>query len=170
MTDETAIYLRVRGEMIRVDGRSAVVGRSRSCDVQIDEQGVSRRHCEVLLRDDGASVRDLGSAHGTWVAGQRSEGESRLGAGVLVTLGVRGPHFELVNAIVHGRPVLGAMPAARPHTVTDVRPAAAPAPASAPATAPAVEGGTRFWAGLVWGTLAGLVAGAAVASFVDLPF
>ncbi len=175
MTDETAIYLRVRGEMIRIDGRSAVVGRSRTCDVQIDEQGVSRRHCEVLLRDDGASVRDLGSAHGTWVSGRRSDVETRLGAGVLVTLGVRGPHFELVNAIVHGRPVLGGPPAARPHTVTDVLPGSAPSDADAtvpiaPAATPAASGGTRFWAGLAWGTFAGLVIGAAVASFTDLPF
>lgn len=170
MTDETAIYLRVRGETIRVDGRSAVVGRSRTCDVQIDEQGVSRRHCEVLLRDDGASVRDLGSAHGTWVAGQRAEGEARLGAGVLVTLGARGPHFEIVNAIVHGRPVLGAKPAERPRTVTEVPTAAVTPMATSPAAPqPAAEGGSRFWAGLAWGTLAGLVVGAALASFVDLP-
>jgi predicted component of type VI protein secretion system len=183
VTDETAIYLRVRGETIRIDGRSAVVGRSRTCDVQIDEQGVSRRHCEVLLREDGASVRDLDSAHGTWVAGERAEGEARLGAGVLVTLGERGPHFELVNAIVHGRPVLGGPPAARAHTVTAThanagravaaRPdAVATVPIAAAAKAPtaAATGGTRFWAGLAWGTFAGLVLGAAAASFVDLPF
>jgi hypothetical protein len=108
VTDETAIYLRVRGNIVCVNGRSAVAGRSRNCDVQLDEQGVSRRHCEVLLRDDGASIRDLGSSHGTWVGGRRISGEERLATGVLVTLGAKGPHFELVNAIVHGRPVLGA--------------------------------------------------------------
>lgn len=170
MTDETAVYLRVRGETIRVDGRSVVVGRSRTSDVQVDEQGVSRRHCEVLLRDDGVFVRDLGSAHGTWVAGQRADGEARLGAGVLVTLGAHGPHFEVVNAIVHGRPVLGANPAERPRTVTDVRPAAVRAAETAPAPAPAPPGGSRFWAGLAWGTIAGLLAGTALASFADLPF
>jgi predicted component of type VI protein secretion system len=157
VTDETAIYLRVRGEIVRVNGRSAVFGRSRNCDVQIDEQGVSRRHCEVLLRDDGVSVRDLGSSHGTHVAGVRTEGETRLPAGTIVTLGAKGPHFEVVNAIVHGRPVLGPAPPPR-----EASPVAA-APSSAAAT-------SRFLPGLVTGLVVGLIAGVAVAALVDLPF
>jgi 5,10-methylene-tetrahydrofolate dehydrogenase/methenyl tetrahydrofolate cyclohydrolase len=32
VTDETAVYVRVRGDVVRVVGRSAVVGRSRNCD------------------------------------------------------------------------------------------------------------------------------------------
>jgi len=171
MTDETAIYLRVRGNVICVNGRSAVAGRSRNCDVHLDEQGVSRRHCEVLLRDDGTSIRDLGSSHGTWVGGRRISGEERLAAGVLVTLGQRGPHFELVNAIVHGRPVLGpaaTVPVAQ-HDATAVRaPAHAATPPTAPvaATAPA---GSGFLGGLAWGLVAGIVLGVAAAALVDLP-
>jgi len=173
MTDETAIYLRVRGNVICVNGRSAVAGRSRNCDVQLDEQGVSRRHCEVLLRDDGASIRDLGSSHGTWVGGRRINGEERLAAGVLVTLGAKGPHFELVNAIVHGRPVLGAAAtvAVVAHDATAVRP---PAPAATPtptpsSVAPPAPAGSGFLGGLAWGLAAGIVAGVAVAALVDLP-
>ena len=164
MTDETALYLRVRGNVVRVNGRSAVVGRSATCDVQIDEQGVSRRHCEVLLRDDGASVRDLGSSRGTWLGARRIDAEERLTAGVIVTLGPRGPHFELVNAIVRGGPVLGGA-AAAPETA-EVRRAAAPA--AAPPVAP--RGPNRFLAGLAVGLVLGLAAGAAVAALVELPF
>ena len=168
MTDETAIYLRVRGNVICVNGRSAVAGRSRNCDVQLDEQGVSRRHCEVLLRDDGASIRDLGSSHGTWVGGRRISGEERLAAGVLVTLGAKGPHFELVNAIVHGRPVLGAA-APSPRDATAVRAPTIAATPTAPAVAPPPPASSRFLAGLAWGLAAGIVAGVAVAALVDLP-
>ncbi len=163
MTDETALYVRVRGEVVRVDGRSAVVGRSRTCDVQLDVQGVSRRHCEVLLREDGASVRDLGSTHGTYLDGRRIETEERVRAGVLVRLGSHGPHFEIVNAIVHGRPVLG------PSDATIVRPAAAASTASAASAAPA-RGRGRFAAGLAWGLVAGIVVGVAALALFDLRF
>lgn len=168
MTAETAIYLRVRGEIVRVNGRSVVAGRSRNCDVQIDEQGVSRRHCEVLLRDDGASIRDLGSSHGTWVGGRRIEGEERLGPNVIVTLGAKGPHFELVNAIVHGRPVLGAPaePAApEPRDATAVRAPviAAPPPPPLPSAAPSAGG---FLPGLAWGFVTGALLGVAAVALL----
>jgi pSer/pThr/pTyr-binding forkhead associated (FHA) protein len=169
VTAETAIYLRVRGQVVRILGRSAVLGRSKSCDVQIDEQGVSRRHCEVLLRDDGASVRDLGSTHGVYVDGRRIASEERLRAGVIVKFGKHGPHFEVVNAIVHGRPVLGASP---PETT---RPVAAgddakerttvAMPAAEPATAAPVA--DRFLAGLAWGVAAGVAVGIAALALVD---
>ena len=170
MTDETALYLRVRGQVVRVMGRSAVVGRSKTCDVQIDEQGVSRRHCEVLLRDDGASVRDLGSTHGVYLEGRRIEGEERLRAGVIVKLGAHGPHFEVVNAIVHGRPVLGpsdpVIQPTFPNTVI-VADRTAEVPTVEPDLAEAPAPRSRFLAGLAWGVAAGVAVGVAVLAMVD---
>ena len=49
----------------------SVVGRHESCDVRIDHEGLSQRHC-VLVRTDGLLiVRDLISTNGTKVNGQR---------------------------------------------------------------------------------------------------
>jgi predicted component of type VI protein secretion system len=182
--DETAVYVRVRGDVVRVAGRSAVVGRSRNCDVQIDEQGVSRRHCEVLLTEEGVTVRDLGSSHGTWINSRRVSGQERLGDGVLVSLGTRGPHFEVINAIVHGRPVLGAAPdsvwpatgapgapVSGPQRTQTVMPppAAVAAPSPAPVAAePGLLASPRFRRGLLWGALAGLLAGVAISALIPL--
>lgn len=131
MTDETAVYLRLHGEMIRVDGRSVVFGRSRSCDVQVDENGVSRRHCELIVREEGgASVRDLDSTYGTFVDDRRLRGEMRIEAGTRVQLGENGPHFELVSAIVHGRPVIGTSAPRRASEPHPVVPRTAPSPGS----------------------------------------
>jgi hypothetical protein len=182
MSDETSVYLRVRGHVVCVQGRSAVLGRSKTCDVQLDEQGVSRRHCEVLLREDGASIRDLGSSHGTWVDGRRIEAEERVRAGAVVRLGSRGPHFELVNAIVHGRPVLGVteppplvpttIPVAEKPTVglSEIAPTPAFVTLSTPTpapTAPAQET-SAFRAGLVWGVVVGLLLGLAVVALAGV--
>lgn len=55
----------------RIEGDSAVLGRSRESDVQIEDANVSRRHAE--LRREGASywVVDLGSTNGIEVKGKR---------------------------------------------------------------------------------------------------
>jgi len=135
-------------------------------------QGVSRRHCELVLRDDGAYVRDLGSTHGTWVDGRRIAAEERVAAGAMVKLGAHGPHFELANAIVHGRPVLGRSdpPNAQAAGPSDRTTQAIPSlpPPSAPE--PASNGSTGwFVAGLLWGVVGGLVAGTLVLAFVNVP-
>jgi pSer/pThr/pTyr-binding forkhead associated (FHA) protein len=166
MTAETALYLRLRGEVIRVPGRSAVVGRSASCDVQVDEQGVSRRHCEVLLKDDGATVRDLGSSRGTWVSGVKAEGEMRIAPGVLVSLGQHGTHFEIVSAIVHGHPVIGAPERPRTETAVPLPDQATETIREIPPLPAAAAPESRFLAGLAWGLAAGVVAGLAAVALV----
>lgn len=50
---------------------SLLIGRSRRCDVTIREKRISRRHCRLESRGGGYFLRDLGSANGTWVDGER---------------------------------------------------------------------------------------------------
>jgi two-component system, cell cycle response regulator len=58
------------GEMYRLD-RAAVIGRSNDAQIQIDDQGVSRRHARVDVTDGQVRIFDLGSANGTIVNGER---------------------------------------------------------------------------------------------------
>jgi hypothetical protein len=121
------------------------------------------RHVDAA--DDGASVRDLGSTHGTYLDGRRIDSEERVQAGVLVRLGSHGPHFEIVNAIVHGRPVLG------PPDATIARAPAAPSAPAAPAPPTAsAPGRNRFLAGFAWGVAAGLAVGVAALALFDVRF
>ena len=57
------------------DFESAVIGRSRTADIVIDDASVSRKHAE--LTDDGTQfiIRDLHSANGTWIGGRRVDRE-----------------------------------------------------------------------------------------------
>lgn len=50
--------------------RSWVIGRSRSCDVVVAEEDVSRRHAIVSVRGGLCSIRDLGSLYGVRVNGR----------------------------------------------------------------------------------------------------
>lgn len=47
------------------------IGRTTSCDVVVDNLGVSRHHCSIVKDGDGWAVVDKGSNNGTYVNGQR---------------------------------------------------------------------------------------------------
>jgi hypothetical protein len=59
------------GQQKRVDKRRVVLGRSRECDIQVEDANVSRRHAE--LRQEGATywIVDLDSTNGIEVNGRR---------------------------------------------------------------------------------------------------
>lgn len=65
---------------------SAVIGRQVGCHIRIPAAEVSRQHCEVLFQGETITLRDLGSANGTLVNGERVD-ECPLKAGDLVTIG-----------------------------------------------------------------------------------
>jgi HD-GYP domain-containing protein (c-di-GMP phosphodiesterase class II) len=48
-------------------GQTLTFGRLKSCDVQLDDESVSRRHCTLQARENGCVVTDLQSANGTLV-------------------------------------------------------------------------------------------------------
>lgn len=52
-------------------GPNAVIGRALGCDIQLVHDGISRRHCEIAIHEDGATVEDLGSTNGTILNGER---------------------------------------------------------------------------------------------------
>ena len=71
---------------IPVSGDSIVLGRGEDCGLQIPLLAVSRNHCELSIEEDVLSVKDLGSANGTLVNGERVD-EGQLNAGDRLTVG-----------------------------------------------------------------------------------
>jgi hypothetical protein len=87
---------------LRVDGRAellgsagAVLGRSRDCDVVLQDPNVSRHHAEVRPSGGSWIVRDLGSTNGVKVNGRRVHGPQSLKAGDVIELGTSRVTFEL---------------------------------------------------------------------------
>jgi predicted component of type VI protein secretion system len=74
------------GRTMRVDKRRVVLGRSRECDIQVEDANVSRRHAE--LRQEGAAywIVDLDSTNGIEVNGRRIK-RAKLDSGDIVTVG-----------------------------------------------------------------------------------
>jgi hypothetical protein len=82
------VTLTVDGRTIPVTAGRVVVGRSRECDVRIDDGNVSRRHFELVQEGPTAwAVADLGSTNGTEVNGHRVSGRKRVADGDRITAG-----------------------------------------------------------------------------------
>jgi len=52
-------------------GQTISLGRLKGCDVVVDDEAASRRHCTIAAREDTCAVSDLQSANGTYVNEQR---------------------------------------------------------------------------------------------------
>jgi pSer/pThr/pTyr-binding forkhead associated (FHA) protein/tetratricopeptide (TPR) repeat protein len=65
----------------------ALVGRVAPADIAIDDDSVSRKHAEIVRSKKGVLVRDLGSANGTFLNGERVT-EAPLSPGDVLRFGV----------------------------------------------------------------------------------
>jgi hypothetical protein len=92
--DERALLV-MRGKRLVVGASGATLGRSRSCDIVLDDANVSRRHAEVRPRGGGWIVADLGSTNGVAVNGARIEQAHALRPGDRIELGTTALTFEL---------------------------------------------------------------------------
>jgi len=73
---------------LRVDpGSPVAIGRHPSCALAVPKSDISRRHAEVHFRDGHPWVRDLGSTNGTFVNGERIDGEQALRPGDRIEIG-----------------------------------------------------------------------------------
>jgi hypothetical protein len=59
------------GRRLKLDKPRVLLGRSRECDVQIEDANVSRRHAELRREGDAFWIVDLDSTNGVEVGGRR---------------------------------------------------------------------------------------------------
>jgi DNA-binding NtrC family response regulator/pSer/pThr/pTyr-binding forkhead associated (FHA) protein len=80
---------------LRFDVKSeAVLGRSPSCDIPLEDHKVSRRHAKILVQDGEVRISDLGSRNGTVVNGEKIDAEAILLPGDRVQVGDTTALFE----------------------------------------------------------------------------
>jgi hypothetical protein len=78
--------LNVAGKRHQIPPDGAVLGRSRECEITIEDPNVSRRHAELRLDNGAWSITDLGSTNGIEVNGERVR-DARLEPGDRIVLG-----------------------------------------------------------------------------------
>jgi two-component system, NtrC family, response regulator AtoC len=82
------------------DGAQVTFGRSRTCDVQVDSERVSRTHATFARRGAELTVTDAGSRNGTWVNGEAITGPRRLVSGDEVQVGSVTVVVSITSSIV----------------------------------------------------------------------
>ncbi|MFZ2507254.1 MAG: FHA domain-containing protein, partial [Steroidobacteraceae bacterium] len=89
----------LNGRAHLIDERPLVIGLEdgpgRRLAINGPRAGISRSHCTLLRRDDVAVVRDH-SRHGSFVNGERVDGEAVLGVGDRLRIGTPGLVLDLV--------------------------------------------------------------------------
>jgi len=81
------IYGQEMGRRVRVTTEPLVIGRSPKCEIQVDQESVSRNHCRIRFEGGEFLVRDLGSTNGTYVNDDLVHDEGRLRHGDQLKVG-----------------------------------------------------------------------------------
>ena len=94
------------GSLIPLQTKKFLVGREQDCQLRPTSESVSRHHCVFAIDDYGIRLRDLGSTNGTFVNGQRVQGQVVLQPNDRVLIGKL--EFEIViegqaQAVQHAR-------------------------------------------------------------------
>jgi Protein of unknown function (DUF3662)/FHA domain len=87
--------LAIGGRRLMVPPGGGTIGRSRDCEVVIDDAGISRHHAELRPGPDGWTVADLRSTNGVRVNGAEVRGVQLLQPGDRVELGSTEIVFEV---------------------------------------------------------------------------
>jgi transcriptional regulator with GAF, ATPase, and Fis domain len=82
-----------KGKRLDIASERMTIGRSVICDLTLSDNAVSGTHCEIIAKENGFLLRDLGSANGTWVAGVRVR-EAWLEPGMPLRIGLTVIRFE----------------------------------------------------------------------------
>jgi pSer/pThr/pTyr-binding forkhead associated (FHA) protein len=75
------------GTDIPVTKHTFLIGRHKGSHVRLSSDKVSAHHCAILLKDDGAWVRDFDSTNGTYVNDEKVAGDKELHDGDVLKVG-----------------------------------------------------------------------------------
>ena len=97
-SDHPELRLRIGQEVFRLAVDRIVIGRSRSCDLRLRADTVSRLHACISRRAGRVLIEDMGSSNGTFLNGRLVIGEQPLQAGDVVRFGTLKTAIELASA------------------------------------------------------------------------
>jgi len=131
------------GKVFSLQKPEMIVGRDSSCDIQVDDAEMSRKHFRLYLQGGGYLLQDLGSTNGTAVNGQRVTAPYLLRPGDVIAIGQHISFTFQSEEIDYNATVAAprqpyaepAAPAAQPRNVQPVQAQYPPSPAVPPSVA-----------------------------------
>lgn len=86
-----------RGNQYEISDPEVAIGRSQQCHVVLEDRRSSRKHSLILKKDGKYFIKDLGSANGTLINGDRVD-EQELHSGDEIQIGDTKFSFEMVQS------------------------------------------------------------------------
>jgi two-component system cell cycle response regulator len=81
------IYGEDLGRKYDLDTETTIIGRSSKCQIQVDQDSISRNHAKIVLTGKNAGISDMGSTNGTFVNDEAVEGSVTLRNGDFIKIG-----------------------------------------------------------------------------------
>ena len=94
-SDQRTALLLIDGKRLVVGAGGVTMGRSRQCEVTVDDPNVSRQHAEIRPRGGSWVLTDLGSTNGSQLNGRRLDQPMVLKPGDQIELGTTTLTFAL---------------------------------------------------------------------------
>jgi hypothetical protein len=92
---QQSALLLLDGKRLMVGPTGVTIGRSRQCEVVLDDPNVSRQHAEIRPRGGSWVLTDLGSTNGSSINGRRINGPEVVKPGDEIEIGTSRMRFEL---------------------------------------------------------------------------
>lgn len=54
-----------KGKIFTITAKTITIGRNEACELQLNDEYVSKKHCQIVFRDDHFTVMDLNSLNKT---------------------------------------------------------------------------------------------------------
>jgi pSer/pThr/pTyr-binding forkhead associated (FHA) protein len=83
----TRFWLEYRSNLFELAPGTTAIGRSAGCQLVLDDPLVSRRHVEIVIAGNSATLVDLGSINGAFVNGDAVKGRRMLSPGDRIVIG-----------------------------------------------------------------------------------
>ena len=99
-SDLPELRLRIGQEVFALATEKLTIGRSRSCNLRLRADTVSRLHAVIVRRGGRLLLEDMGSSNGTFLNGRLLIGEQPLEVGDVVRFGTLRAAIELASAPV----------------------------------------------------------------------
>ncbi|MCL2284494.1 MAG: FHA domain-containing protein [Fibromonadales bacterium] len=84
----SVLYPEEDRQTVRIPETGLLVGRSSSCDLCLDDEFVSAKHCEISFENEAFFVEDLGSTNGTFIDGEQIDRKSPVTPEQKIQIGV----------------------------------------------------------------------------------
>jgi DNA-binding winged helix-turn-helix (wHTH) protein len=99
-------YCVTRGKQeFMLGGGDNLLGRDPDARVYIDHPSVSRRHAQISIRPNRATLEDLDSRNGTFLSGRRIDSPTEIHHGAIIGLGPITVTFRMLSGPASTKPV-----------------------------------------------------------------